>query len=128
MGLFDINIKRKMKIDTKDYFFEFIKKNLTKNKEYETKIEKNCLTIDKCHLHSLLKYNTNIEIIENKQEKEVVINAQLHDTLILAILVILAILLTYGFGVVFVVAFTYLQKRKATKYLETLLKDYETIT
>lgn len=128
MGLFDISIKRNIKINTKEHFLEFMKKSLIKDRLYESKIEKKSLIIDKCHLKSLLKYNTNIEILENKQGNELVINAQLHDTLILAILVILAILLTYGFGVIFVVAFTYLQKKKATKYLETLIKDYETIT
>lgn len=128
MGLFDISIKKKIKVDTKEHFFEFMKKQLIKDKEYETKVENSSLIIQKCHLSSLLKYNTTMNISKIKDENELIINAELHDTLILTILIILAILLTYGIGVVLVVAFTYLQKKKATKYLETLIKDYETIT
>lgn len=128
MGLFDISIKKQMKLkNSKEHFYEFMKKKLTKEKEYETKLENNTLSIEKCHLDTLLKYNTTINISKIKDENELIINGELHDTLILTILIILAILLTYGLGVILVVAYTYLQKKKGTIFLEKLIKDYETI-
>lgn len=128
MGMFDISLVKKVKIKkTKQDFLEFLQKRLTKDKTYETNIQNDTLTIQKSHIDTLLKYNLNAEIKTSKKENELIINAELHDTLILTIVIILAILLTYGIGVVFVVAFTYLQRRKGTKYLETLIKDYETI-
>ena len=129
MGLFDISIKKQIQLkNSKEHFYEFMKKKLTKDKEYEIKLENNTLSVEKCHLDTLLKYNTQIQITKNKNENQLIINGELHDTLILAILIILAILLTYGFGVILVVGYTYLQKKKATNYLEKLIKDYETIT
>ena len=128
MGMFDISLVKKVKIKkTKQDFLEFLQKRLTKDNTYETNIQNDTLTIQKSHIDTLLKYNLNAEIKTSKKENELIINAELHDTLILTIVIILAILLTYGIGVVFVVAFTYLQRRKGTKYLETLIKDYETI-
>lgn len=128
MGLFDISIKKQMKLkNSKEHFYEFMKKKLTKEREYETKLENNTLNIEKCHLDTLLKYNTQIQIIKIKNENELIINGELHDTLILTILIILAILLTYGIGVILVVAYAYLQKKKASIFLEKLIKDYETI-
>lgn len=129
MGLFDVSIKNKLKKDTvhKD-FFEFMKKKFLKKREYETLEDNHSLEFKKLHLDTLLKYNTKIEIDSSKKDKEVFVEAELADTLILTILVLLGILFTYGIGVILVVAFTYLQKKKATKYLETLIVNYKTIT
>jgi hypothetical protein len=128
MGMFDISLVKKVKIKkTKQDFLEFLERRLTKDKTYETNTQNNILTIQKSHIDTLLKYNLNAEIKTSKKENELIINAELHDTLILTIVIVLAILLTYGIGVVFVVAFTYLQRRKGTKYLESIITDYETI-
>lgn len=128
MGIFDVSIKEKIKIkNTKKEFLEFFKKQLTKEKEYETSIQTNSIEIKKVHLNTLLKYNTIIDIQKNSGESELIVNAQLHDTLVLTILIILAILLTYGIGVIFVAGYAYLQKKKAKLFLEKLVKDYETI-
>lgn len=128
MGIFDVSIKEKIKIkNTKKEFLEFFKKQLTKEKEYETSIQTNSIEIKKVHLNTLLKYNTEIDIQKNSGESELIVNAQLHDTLVLTILIILAILLTYGIGVIFVAGYAYLQKKKAKLFLEKLVKDYETI-
>jgi hypothetical protein len=129
MGMFDASIKEKIKIKTsKQEFLEFFKNRLTKEKEYETTLQGNSLEVSKCHLDTLLKYNTKIDIQKSQGETELVINAELHDTLILTLLIILAILLTYGIGVIFVAGYAYLQKKKAKLFLEKLIKDYETIT
>ena len=128
MGIFDASLKQKIKIkNTKQEFLEFFKNKIIKEKEYETTLQTNSLEVSKAHLDTLLKYNTNITIQKAQGENELIINAELHDTLILTILIILAILLTYGIGVIFVAGYAYLQKKKATKYLESIIKDYETI-
>lgn len=129
MGLFDVSIKNKLKKDTihKD-FLEFMKKNILRQKDYEIDQDNHSIEFKKAHLQTLLKYNTKIEIDSSKHEKEITVNAELADTLILTILIILAILFTYGFGVIVVVVFTYFQKKKATHYLETLITNYKTIT
>ncbi len=129
MGIFDASLKQKIKIKTtKEEFLEFLKNRILKEKEYETTLQTSSLEVSKAHLDTLLKYNTNVTVQKTQGENELIINAELHDTLILTILVILAILLTYGIGVIFVAGYAYLQKKKATKYLESLIKDYETIS
>jgi hypothetical protein len=68
-----------------------------------------------------------IDIQTNKKDKtsEIIVNGELHDTLLLAILVILSIIFTYGFGIILVIAFTYYQKVVATKQLQTLIHNYK---
>ena len=126
MGMFDIQFTKEIKSkEEKDGLFQFIKTELQKNKEYENTIEKNTLTINKCHVNTLTKYNLNIELQANKKAGEIIVNGELLDTLILAILIILAILFTYGIGVAVVVGFVYYQKIKATKYLKSLIDSYK---
>ncbi|MBP7748669.1 MAG: hypothetical protein KA070_00825 [Aliarcobacter sp.] len=125
MGIFDITLTKKIKTSkSKQDFLEFLEKRLTKNK---TSFQDNTLTIPKIHIDSLLRYNLNTQITSNKKESEIIINAELHDTLLLTIIIILSILLTYGIGIIFVILFTYLQKRKASEYLESIIVDYEII-
>ena len=125
MGIFDITLTKKIKTSkSKQDFLEFLEKRLTKNK---TSFQDNTLTIPKIHIDSLLRYNLNTQINSNKKESEIIINAELHDTLLLTIIIILSILLTYGIGIIFVILFTYLQKRKASEYLESIIVDYEII-
>jgi hypothetical protein len=128
MGIFDITLTKKIKTSkSKQDFLEFLEKRLTKNKKYKTSFQDNTLTIPKIHIDSLLRYNLNTQITSNKKESEIIINAELHDTLLLTIIIILSILLTYGIGIIFVILFTYLQKRKASEYLESIIVDYEII-
>ena len=125
MGIFDITLTKKIKTSkSKQDFLEFLEKRLTKNK---TSFQDNTLTIPKIHIDSLLRYNLNTQITSNKKESEIIINAELHDTLLLTIIIILSILLTYGIGIIFVILFTYLQKRKASEYLESIIVEYEII-
>ena len=125
MGIFDITLTKKIKTSkSKQDFLEFLEKRLTKNK---TSFQDNTLTIPKIHIDSLLRYNLNTQITSNKKESEIIINAELHDTLLLTIIIILSILLTYGIGIIFVILFTYLQKRKASEYLESIIVDYKII-
>ena len=120
------NKKIKLKKTNKD-LFEFLKKQLLKNKDYENEITREELSIKKCHINTLLKYNISTKIVTNKKESTLQVDAELQDTLIIAIVIILAIVLTYGLGVIIVVAYVYYQKVVATKYLNSLIENYQTI-
>ena len=128
MGIFDVQINKKIKLrKTNKDLFEFIKKRLLKDKDYENEITREELSIKKCHINTLLKYNLSAKILSNKKESTLQIDAELQDTLIIAIVIILAIVLTYGLGVIIVVAYVYYQKVVATKYLNSLIENYQTI-
>jgi hypothetical protein len=128
MGIFDVQINKKVKLKkTNKDLFEFLKKQLLKDKDYENEITREELSIKECHINTLLKYNLSTKIVVDKKESSLQIDAELQDTLLIAIVIILAILLTYGIGVVLVVAFVYYQKVTATKYLNSLIENYQTI-
>lgn len=129
MGLFDVSIKDNLKKDTLNKeFLNFMKKNILKQNNDENEEDNHSLEFKKSNLDTLLRYNTKIEIDSTKKQREIIVEAELADTLALTVLILLGILLTYGVGVIIVVAFAYFQKRKATKYLESLIKNYKTIT
>ena len=128
MGIFDVEINKKIKLKkTNKDLFEFIKKRLLKDKDYENDLTREELSIKKCHINTLLKYNISTKIVTNKKESTLQVDAELQDTLIIAIVIILAIILTYGLGVIIVVAYVYYQKVVATKYLNSLIENYQTI-
>lgn len=128
MGIFDVQINKKIKLKkTNKDLFEFLKKQVLKDKDYENEITREELSIKKCHINTLLKYNLSAKIETNKKESILQIDAELQDTLIIAIVIILAIVLTYGLGVILVVAYVYYQKVIATKYLNSLIENYQTI-
>lgn len=128
MGIFDVQINKKIKLKkTNKDLFEFLKKQVLKDKDYENEITREELSIKKCHINTLLKYNLSAKIDTNKKESILQIDAELQDTLIIAIVIILAIVLTYGLGVILVVAYVYYQKVIATKYLNSLIENYQTI-
>ena len=118
MSLFNISIQKRIKKDKKESL-KMIYNQLTDNKDYRVEKNEQSFTIHKCKLNTVLHFNTTVSL----QKDELIIEAQLHDTLLLTIIIVLAIILTYGIGVIFVVAFAYLQKRKATTYLNDLLKQ-----
>lgn len=128
MGMFDVEFQEEINLkEGNKSLFEFVKKQFLKDKDYETKIEKESLSIPKCNINTYLRYNLNITTSTNKKDKtsQVLVNAELHDTLILAILVILAIPFTYGIGIIFIVIFTYYQKIQATTHLRKILENYK---
>lgn len=128
MGMFDVEFHENLNLkEGNSNLFEFIKKQFLKNKNYEIKIEKDSLNIEKLQLGSLLRYKLNITTSTNKKEKasQAIITAELQDTLILTIFIVLAIAFTYGLGIIPIIMFTYFQKVKATKYLKELLENYK---
>ena len=128
MGMFDIQFSNKIKLAYGNiHLFEFLKKQLQKNKTYQNRIEESTLTIEKCRINTLLRYNLDINIQTNKKDNisEITVNGQLHDTLLLTIFIILSILLTYGLGIILVIGFTYYQKVVATIQLQMLIHNYK---
>lgn len=128
MGMFDVEFHENLNLkEGNSNLFEFFKKQFSKNKNYEIKIEKDSLNIEKLQLGSLLRYKLNISTSTNKKEKtsQAIITAELQDTLILTIFIVLAIAFTYGLGIIPIIMFTYFQKVKATKYLKELLENYK---
>ena len=128
MGMFDIQFSNKIKSSYGNiHLFEFLKKQLQKNKTYQNRIEESTLTIEKCRINTLLRYNLDINIQTNKKDNisEITVNGQLHDTLLLTIFIILSILLTYGLGIILVIGFTFYQKVVATKQLQMLIHNYK---
>ena len=67
---------------------------------------------------SPLKYHLTF----SHEKNDFILFGELQQTLIIAILIILAILLTYGIGVVIVVGYLYYQKVQTTKQLTSLIK------
>ncbi|CAM3495875.1 hypothetical protein [Arcobacter aquimarinus] len=128
MGMFDVEFHENLNLkEGNSNLFEFFKKQFLKNKNYEIKIEKDSLDIEKLQLGSFLRYKLNITTSTNKKEKtsQAIITAELQDTLILTIFIVLAIAFTYGLGIIPIIMFTYFQKVKATKYLKELLENYK---
>lgn len=128
MGMFDVAFQEEVNLkEGNSNLFEFFKKQFSKNKNYDIKIDNENLSIEKLQLGSFLRYKLNISSQKNKKEKtsQAIITAELQDTLILTIFIVLAIAFTYGLGIIPIIMFTYFQKVKATKYLKELLENYK---
>ena len=128
MGMFDVEFHENLNLkEGNSNLFEFFKKQFLKNKNYEIQIEKDSLSSEKLQLGSFLRYKLKITTSTNKKEKtsQAIITAELQDTLILTIFIVLAIAFTYGLGIIPIIMFTYFQKVKATKYLKELLENYK---
>lgn len=128
MGMFDIQFSKRIQLNYGNiHLFEFFKRQLQKNRTYQSKIEETTLTIEKYHINPLLKYKLNIHLQKNKKDNnsEITITGELQYTFLLTILILLSILLTYGLGIIFVIGFMYYQKVVVTKQLQTLLHNYK---
>ncbi len=70
-----------------------------------------------------MKYNLSINLEKSNKGFNLSIDGELQQlyVLILVVLIILSILFTFGIGVIFVVAFAYLQKQSTTKVINSLL-------
>lgn len=128
MGMFDIQFSKRIQLNYGNiHLFEFFKRQLQKNRTYQSKIEETTLTIEKYHINPLLKYKLNIHLQKNKKDNnsEITITGELQYTFLLTILILLSILLTYGLGIIFVIGFMYYQKVVVTKQLQTFLHNYK---
>jgi hypothetical protein len=128
MGMFNIQFINKIKLSYGNiHLFEFLKKQLQKDKTYQNRIEETTLTVEKCRINTLLRYNLDINIHTDKRTNisEITVNGQLHDSLLLTVFILLSILFTYGLGIILVIGFTFYQKVIATKQLKELIHNYK---
>lgn len=123
MGLFDIGIRKEISTEkNKEESISFIRKKI-KNFSIETsKTENSTLSLDSFK-SSIMKYNLSINLEKSNKGFNLSIDGELQQlyVLILVVLIILSILFTFGIGVIFVVAFAYLQKQSTTKVINSLL-------
>lgn len=116
MGLFDVSIEHNTK--SKEDILNSLKQELeVYSKESFHEYKK--LTLSKFKMpRSLLNYNLEISIEKNS----INIFGELQNVMFIAILIILAILLTQGIGVVLIIAYVYYQKIATTKYINTIIE------
>ena len=123
MGMFDVQVIKELKLkkDKKD-LYQFLNKQLSKDKEYEHSIDKNKLTISKNPIDTFLKYNVSAQFNDNT----LIIDAELDNsyTLFITLLIILSILFTYGLGILPIIGFIFYQKTQASKYIKNLIENY----
>lgn len=118
MGLFDVNIKRKAKKADKTEVFSYFKNSLKDFSKQSVVTNKESLTLKKFKVkNSFLKYNLTVSV----DKSEILLEGELQDVWMIVILIVLGILLTYGIGVIVIVAFVYYQKVIATRYFNTLI-------
>ena len=119
MGFFDVSLHKDISLD-KNQLNELksdLEKYSTQTKVVNNRLEATFFQLDS----SWLKYNITVQSFKNK----LTLNGELQQVIMLTVLIVLAILLTYGFGVVIVVAYAYYQKVKATQYLEETLSKVQ---
>lgn len=126
MGMFDVQVIKELKLEKeKKDLYEFLNKQLSKDKKYEYSIDKDILSISKNPIDTFLKYNLSAKF----DSTTLIVDAELDNsyTLVFTFLIILSILFTYGLGILPIIGFVFYQKTKATKYLKALIKNYECI-
>lgn len=117
MGLFDLHLKKDIKIKDAN-LFELEKELSKKGKSHNS--TSTLIEIEKYKKSgSLLSYDLKIF----KEKNQLVIDGELKETLFLTILILLSILFTYGIGVILVVVYTYYQKLQTQKDLNTLIDE-----
>jgi hypothetical protein len=123
MGMFDVQVIKELKLkkDKKD-LYQFLNKQLSKDKEYEHSIDKDKLTINKNPIDTFLKYNISAQFNDNT----LIIDAELDNsyTLFITLLIIVSILFTYGLGILPIIGFIFYQKTQASKYIKNLIENY----
>ena len=110
MGLFDLSIKEELNTKkSKDEILNSLKeKGVINKQEFKS---------------SILKYELDMDLEKSNTGYTLNINGELQQfyVLILFVLIIFSILVTYGIGVVFVVAFAYFQRQTTTKFIKSLI-------
>ena len=123
MGMFDVQVIKELKLKKdKKNLYQFLNKQLSKDKKYDYSLDKDKLTISKNPIDTFLKYNLSAQF----DSDTLIIDAELDNsyTLFITLLIILSILFTYGLGILPIIGFVYYQKTKASKYLKNLLTNY----
>lgn len=119
MGIFDISTQLKShNTEKKEEIINLLKERF---KENSASIEetKNSLVFKKFKGKKvLLNYDLKIDINSSKESFSLDIEGELQNAWILVILIVFSIIFTYGIGVILVIAFAFLQKLTATKFIE----------
>lgn len=119
MGIFDISTQLKShNTEKKEEILNLLKERF---KENSASIEetKNSLVFKKFKGKKvLLNYDLKIDINSSKESFSLDIEGELQNAWILVILIVFSIIFTYGIGVILVIAFAFLQKLTATKFIE----------
>ncbi len=125
MGLFDIGIRKEISSQkSKDEILSTIEKDIKDFSQETPKIEDGTLILNNFK-SSILSYNLTINLEKSSKGYTLAIDGELQQffVLILVGLIILSIIVTVGIGVIFIVAFAYLQKHFATKLINSLIED-----
>jgi len=125
MGLFDVSINNEITSEkSRDEILTSIANNLKEFSKEDFLTQKDEFDL-KSFRSSILKYNLNGSIKKSEDGYSLNINGELQQSYvwILIVLIILSILVTYGIGVVFIVAFSFLQKQSTSKSLNALLRN-----
>jgi hypothetical protein len=119
MGFFDITLQKETSL------------NQTQLMQLQSKLQGNALKVESKNSgleiidfkppSSLLKYHVKLE----QHHNQLTVNGELQQVLFLTILIVLAILFTYGLAVIVIVGYVYYQKKAATNYLEALLLNVQ---
>jgi len=123
MGFFDVDFEKELnapKIETLD----FLEKKLTPFSKEKEKGKKFLILKNFKLNRSLLQYDLNINFIESKKCHSLNIYGELQNLWILVILIVTGIMFTYGIGVIIVIAYTYYQKRTTSKFIESIINEY----
>jgi hypothetical protein len=125
MGLFDIGIRKELSSKkTKKEILNSIQKGIEKKSEETSKLENDTLILNNFKT-SILKYDLCISLKKSPKGFNISIDGELQQlfVLILLALIILSIIVTKGIGVAVLVAFSFLQKHYASKYINSLIED-----
>lgn len=125
MGLFDIGIRKEISSSkSKEEVFDSVEKDLKEFSQEKPEIENGTFILNNFK-SSILKYNLSVNLDRTAKGYTLAIDGELQQfyILILVALIILSIFVTVGIGVIFVVAFAYLQKHYATKLINSLIED-----
>ena len=125
MGLFDISIRKEISSQkSKEELLKSFEKKI-KGFSKETPIHKNEKLLLNSFKTSILKYDLSVSLEKTSKGFNLLIDGELQQfyVLILVVLVILGIAITMGIGVILVVAFAYLQKHYASKFINLLINE-----
>ena len=119
MGIFDISTKQKsFSVEKKEQIIALLTKEFSQVSQ-KTSSSKNQLNFKNFSPKNVyLNYDLVVNIESSSDTFTLNFEGELQNLWILVILIILGILFTYGFGLIVIVLFVFLQKKVATKYIE----------
>ena len=129
MGLFDVFLQKELKIKkSKEQMLELIKAELSNSSKNKPSFKKGILCLDNFRAPtSILKYNLSVDLEQSDNKYFLTVKGELQQVIIILFVILFSILYTYGFGVILVVAFTFLQKKFVEKYLTKTIEELDLV-